>query len=125
MEVVHLQDFTYAIDNVVLWTNIEANCVLIGACIPTLFPLARKLFGASIMGGSTGPSKPRQTGEANEATGGSYAKKKRSQFDTAADIDDSKYIILEERSFQFNIADRRSDDGLTMKKGRGIKEYEW
>ncbi len=33
--------------------SIEANCVLIGACIPTLYPLVKKVFGSSALGGST------------------------------------------------------------------------
>ncbi|KAL2127402.1 hypothetical protein VTI74DRAFT_10804 [Chaetomium olivicolor] len=48
-----MQDFTYNMENLVLWTNIEANCVLIGACIPCLYPLIQKLFGASALGSST------------------------------------------------------------------------
>jgi len=36
-----------------LSTSIEANCVLIGACIPTLYPLLVKIFGVSALGGSS------------------------------------------------------------------------
>ena len=35
--------------------SIEGNFVLIGACIPTLLPLIRKIFGQSVLGGSTPP----------------------------------------------------------------------
>lgn len=34
----------------VLTCSIEADCVLIGACIPTLAPLVRALFGSSVLG---------------------------------------------------------------------------
>ncbi|AEO69775.1 uncharacterized protein THITE_2014519, partial [Thermothielavioides terrestris NRRL 8126] len=44
-----LKDFTFAIDDVVLWTNIEGNLVLIGACIPCLYPLVKKLFGVTAL----------------------------------------------------------------------------
>lgn len=48
-----LRDFTYAIDDLVLWSTIEGNCVLIGACIPTLYPLVTKVFGVRALRGGT------------------------------------------------------------------------
>ncbi|KAK3905154.1 hypothetical protein C8A05DRAFT_13004 [Staphylotrichum tortipilum] len=49
------RDFTYKMNDIVLWTNIEGNCVLIGACIPTLYPLIKKLFGARALAASSTP----------------------------------------------------------------------
>ncbi|KAK4232889.1 hypothetical protein C8A03DRAFT_19924 [Achaetomium macrosporum] len=45
-----LDDYTYAIESIVIWTSIEGNCVIIGACIPTLYPLLNKVFGATVLG---------------------------------------------------------------------------
>ncbi|KAK3331704.1 hypothetical protein B0T19DRAFT_85628 [Cercophora scortea] len=107
----HLADFTYAADDVIIWTNIEGDLVLIGACIPTLFPLVKLLFGKRALGGSTppdtdAPSKPTLANTNGIVTIGSYAKNKKhrkslSQFDNL-DEADSKYIILEERSFHYS-----------------------
>ncbi|KAK3902693.1 hypothetical protein C8A05DRAFT_33597 [Staphylotrichum tortipilum] len=114
-----LDDFTYAVDDVVLWTNIEGNFVLIGACIPTLLPLVRKIFGQSALGGST-PNKEsnqKDSGPNNTIiTIGSYPKGKKraksafglSQLDTIND--ESKYIILEERSFHASTTELRAED---------------
>ncbi|KAK1830899.1 hypothetical protein QBC39DRAFT_308119 [Podospora conica] len=127
-----LTDFTYAVDDVVLWTNIEANFVLIGVCIPTLFPLAKKLFGNSVLGNSygSGPSGGKGvSGDVNPvATIGSMPKKKKSkaasQFDTLND-DDSKYIILEERSFHQTTSEVRSEDMAALEEGRGTRHKNW
>ncbi|CAP71655.1 uncharacterized protein PODANS_6_40 [Podospora anserina S mat+] len=123
-------DFTYTVDDVVLWTNIEANCVIIGACIPCLYPLIRKLFGNSALGGTSGPTGGNSksgggyrgnTGRTNTVvTIGSYAKNKGrsrsksiSQLDTINDMDaDSKYIILEERSFHCSTAELTEPDAV-------------
>jgi len=121
-----LQDFTYAVDDVVLWTNIEANFVLIGACIPTMFPLVKKLFGSSALGGDSSAKKP--TGDSNPiATIGSYPKKKRtksSQFDETID-DGNKYIILEERSFHHSTAELRPGDEEALAQSKGVKHPGW
>ncbi|KAK0618826.1 hypothetical protein B0T14DRAFT_583999 [Immersiella caudata] len=74
-----LQDFTYAVDDVVLLTNIEANFVLIDACIPTMFPLVEKLFGSNALGGDSSGYK-KATDDTNPiVTIGSYPKKKRTK----------------------------------------------
>ncbi|KAK1756624.1 hypothetical protein QBC47DRAFT_452027 [Echria macrotheca] len=118
-------DFTFFIDDVVLWTNIEANFVLIGTCIPTLFPLVRQIFGSSALGGSGAVSKGQKpTGDhssSGPASAFASAKKRAKgsgQFDAVADNDDSKYIILEERSFHCVAEDRRSDDASVLETGR-------
>ncbi|KAK1756667.1 hypothetical protein QBC47DRAFT_319740 [Echria macrotheca] len=136
----HLQDFTYAVDDVVLWTNIEANCVLIGTCIPTLFPLVKKLFGSTALGGSTPgySSSRKKTGgqDGPVVTIGSYPtngnKKRRgksrslSQFDTVVgEGDDGKYIILEERSFHASTAELRPEDASEMERVKATKQSGW
>ncbi|KAK3324941.1 hypothetical protein B0H66DRAFT_107629 [Apodospora peruviana] len=139
----HLQDFTYAVDDVVLWTNIEANCVLIGACIPTLYPLLKKIWGSSVLGGST-PNNKGSSGHAAKSgpasngivTIGSYPtgnKKKRSklgsqfgsQFETLNDDSDSKYIILEERSFQADETRDEETAAIAREQARRTKEPGW
>ncbi|KAK3901759.1 hypothetical protein C8A05DRAFT_44664 [Staphylotrichum tortipilum] len=39
-------DFTYTATDVIIWATVEANCVLIAACIPMLMPLLELWFGA-------------------------------------------------------------------------------
>ncbi|KAK4651098.1 hypothetical protein QC762_0089170 [Podospora pseudocomata] len=128
-----VKDFTYTVDDVVLWTNIEANCVIIGACIPRLYPLIRKVFGKSALGSSarpTGNSKSAglrggSTGPSNTViTIGSYAKNKgrkrgksgshmASNVDTINDLDaDGKYIVLEERSFHYSTTELTAQDAV-------------
>ncbi|KAK0745694.1 hypothetical protein B0T18DRAFT_428801 [Schizothecium vesticola] len=135
-KLVTLQDFSYALGDVVLWTNIEANFVLIGACIPTLFPLMRKLFGASVLGGSSGGAPtPGKSGKSNGMqTFGSHpntgkikkSKKGLSQFDTVDDGDsDSKYIILEERSFHYTARDVREEDAPVLEQVKASKQPGW
>jgi len=103
--------------------SIEGNCVLIGACIPTMLPLIRKIFGQSVLGGSTPPkdsnlkdSNLKDSGPNNALiTIGSFPKGKKraksafglSQLDT---VDDSKYIILEERSFHASTTELQAED---------------
>ncbi|KAK4215053.1 hypothetical protein QBC37DRAFT_460079 [Rhypophila decipiens] len=140
-----LQDFTYAVDDVVLWTNIEANFVLIGACIPTLYPLIRRVWGASALGGSTNKysnnknknssSGPSGHGSNNAiVTIGSMPKRSRhdrragrsvSGLDTFQDSDDSKYIILEERSFQTSEVHDPELANRTQEKIRQTKVQGW
>ncbi|KAM7189103.1 hypothetical protein V8F33_010224 [Rhypophila sp. PSN 637] len=141
-----LQDFTYAVDDVVLWTNIEANFVLIGACIPTLYPLIRRVWGASALGGSTNKysnnknknssSGPSGHGSSNNAivTIGSMPKRSRhnrrggrsvSGLDTFQDSDDSKYIILEERSFQTSEVHDPDLANRTQERIRQTKVQGW
>ncbi|KAK4173346.1 hypothetical protein QBC36DRAFT_245642 [Triangularia setosa] len=148
-----VKDFTYTVDDVVLWTNIEANCVIIGACIPCLYPLIRKLFGNSALGGTssnrpTGNSKSGglrggSNGPSNTViTIGSYAKNRKrgksaahmaSNLDTINDLDaDSKYIILEERSFHCSTTELTEHDaaaanaqGAQKKAERATKHDGW
>lgn len=104
--------------------SIEGNCVLIGACIPTLFPLVKKIFGASALGGSTPKnSNQKQSGpNSTIVTIGSVPKNKKrvksalglSQLDTVND--DSKYIILEERSFHASTTELRAEDAAELRK---------
>lgn len=135
-KLVTLKDFSFALGDVVLWTNIEANFVLIGACIPTLFPLMRKLFGASVLGGSSGGAPtPGKSGQSNGMqTFGSHpntgkikkSKKGLSQFDTVDEGDsDSKYIILEERSFHYSARDVREEDGPVLEQVKASKQPGW
>lgn len=98
--------------------SIEGNCVLIGACIPCLYPLVKRVFGASALGGSTPKESHQKQSDQNNntiITIGSYPKKKRgkgtlglSQLDTIND--ESKYIILEERSFHASTTELRAEE---------------
>ncbi|KAF5255854.1 hypothetical protein FOXYS1_13707 [Fusarium oxysporum] len=47
-------DFTFVAENLVIWVSIEANCVIMAACIPILMPLAELIFGKNFL--SNGPS---------------------------------------------------------------------
>ena len=114
------------------WSSIEANFVLIGTCIPTLFPVVKKLFGNSILGNShgKGPSDG-QGGSGNQnpvPTIGSAQKKRKgtalSPFDTIND-DDSKYIILEERYTHQTSSEMRSEDVAVLEEGREIRHKDW
>lgn len=104
---------------------------MIGTCIPTLFPLVKKLFGNSVWGSkrSSGPSggKP-GSGENHIATIGSTPKKKKgrtlSQFDTLND-EDSKYIILEERSSHQAPSETRVEDNAALEEGQGTRSRDW
>ncbi|KAL2021739.1 hypothetical protein VTK56DRAFT_6682 [Thermocarpiscus australiensis] len=127
---IYIQDYTYAVDDVVLWTNIEGNCVTIGACIPTLFPLVKKLFGASALGGSSrtkrsdqgqpsGPSGPSGPSTA-VVTIGSYPRSKNrprkvSQLETVND-DDNKAIALEEHPSASSTAPLRAGEGAAAQQ---------
>jgi hypothetical protein len=91
--------------------------VLIGACIPTLFPLAKKFFGASVLSSSS-HSAPKDGQKSAIRTIGSYPKNKKrpkrsvlglSDLDTIKDMDtvndNNKYITLEEGAFRVSIAE--------------------
>jgi hypothetical protein len=41
--------------NLVIWTSIEANSVIISACIPMLMPLVELIFGENFLSGGSGP----------------------------------------------------------------------
>lgn len=126
-----LKDFTYAVDDVVLWTNIEANCVIIGACIPTMFPLVKKIFGNKALGDSgPGPAGKGPTDDSSPiVTIGSYPKKSRrpksSQFGLEDTVDDSKYIILEERSYHQSTTELKPGDEAVLEQARGVKHPGW
>lgn len=92
--------------------------MLIGACIPCLYPLVKKVFGASALGGSTPKdSRQIQSGQNNNTiiTIGSYPNNKNrgkgifglSELDTIND--DSKYIISEENSFHASKTELRAE----------------
>ena len=107
---------TDSVDDIILWTNIEANCVLIGACIPTLYPLAKQIFGSAVLGGSTpnrgasGPDDP----SAGIVTIGSHGKRKKpdiSLFELETDTrTGSRDVILEDRPMSSSA--RSVDKGL-------------
>jgi hypothetical protein len=41
--------------NLVIWTSIEANSVIISACIPMLMPLVELIFGENFLSGGSKP----------------------------------------------------------------------
>lgn len=115
------------------WYTALKPTVIIGACIPCLYPLIRMVFGKSALGSSarpTGNSKSAglrggNTGPSNTViTIGSYAKNKgrkrgksgshmASNLDTITDLDaDGKYIILEERSFHYSTTELTAQDAI-------------
>lgn len=55
--------------------SIEANCVVIGACIPTLYPLIQRVFGNSVLGSTKSDSSEQQRPPLQ--TIGSYVHNKR------------------------------------------------
>lgn len=86
-----------AVDDLILWTrfvafpldafyycdpltvhlfSIEANCVIIGACIPTLYPLIQRIFGKSALG-STKYDSGNQQRPPLQTIGSSVRKKRR------------------------------------------------
>ncbi len=115
--------------------------MLIGACIPTLFPLIKKLFGASALGGSTRKNSGQKQSDPNNSntvvTIGSYPKNKKrpkgsalglSQLDTVSD--DSKYIILEERSVHTSTTELQEEDAVELQhhaqqQGRATSHPGW
>jgi hypothetical protein len=98
-----------------------------------MLPLAKKIFGSSAFGGSSGPSGPsgNSDGKGNPlATFGSTQKSKKSKkgangFDTMNDDSDSKYIILEERSFRFNETTRDPDETSTHERAKAVRLGGW
>jgi len=104
--------------------SIEGNCVLIGACIPTLYPLIKKIFGARVLGGST-PKNSNQNGSGpnkNYAiiTIGSSPQRKRyargavfelSQLDTI-DEDNKHQVAIEVRSLNNQTVGLRDEDSM-------------
>lgn len=90
--------------------------MLIGACIPTLFPLVKKIFGASALGVNT----PKRSGQKQSgptigvATIGSYPKNRRRPKSTLGltqlDDDEAKSIALAERSLAASTTELRQED---------------
>ncbi|KAK4223429.1 hypothetical protein QBC38DRAFT_52011 [Podospora fimiseda] len=146
-----IKDFTYTVDDVIVWTNIEACCVLIGACIPTLYPMMKKIFGNSVLGGTSRRTASKGTpGSGYKMSGrsgrsgsgangtvvtiGSRPKKGRSRtgshhlntnLDTINDIDaDGKYVILEERSFHYSTTELAEHDAVAASAAHARKEAE-
>ena len=123
----HIQDFTYAVDDIIIWTCVEGNCILIGACIPTLYPLVRQVFGSSALGGITPRLENKETDSNNPPTIGSYPKEKKPvkstlRFDTTDEIE-SKFMV-EERSVVLNTSDARDEEAASESALRA-KESGW
>ena len=125
-----------------LLASIEANCVIIGACIPLLLPLMNKFFGSSVFGstgrptgapsGMSGPSARKSNKGTGLSTFGSGAnstskskKKLSSHFDNMDDSEDSKYIILEERSFQYSTKAAGDEDASVLERAKATKQEGW
>lgn len=108
-------DFTWAVDDLVLWTNIEANCVIIGACIPCLYPLVKKVFGASALSGGT-PRHQNQNQGGTIITIGSSPKRQRrpvrpfglSELDTRNG--ENKNGAVQERTLHISTTELRAED---------------
>ncbi|KAK4096009.1 hypothetical protein N658DRAFT_528045 [Parathielavia hyrcaniae] len=76
--ILNVHDLTYAVDDIILWTNIEANCVIIGACIPCLYPLVKKLWGTAALETKKRSTQGRSDGSNTVITiGGSAVKPKK------------------------------------------------
>ncbi len=98
----------------------------------------RQLFGASILGSSkprvTGGTGDGKSGERNHiATFGSFPasgkgkKSKKSSLTQFAEMegDQSKYIILEERSFHRSTSELRPEDEVMLEQARATKPAGW
>jgi hypothetical protein len=102
--------------------SIEGNCVLIGACIPCLFPLVKKIFGASALSGSRPKLANQAHGRSDGTiiTIGSHPKDKKrardslglSQLDTITD--DNKDVILEKGSFHASTTELRLEGTIAQ-----------
>lgn len=104
-------DFTYDVDNIVLWTSIEATCVLIGACIPCLYPLVKKLFGARALGGTT--SEAAQHATPATIGGGTPLRRKRAKVSVGTAGTSAIATVDEaEDDLEGNSRGIRLDDGL-------------
>lgn len=55
-ELLDKSDFTYTTSGVVIWTIIEANSVIIAACIPMIMPLIERWFGRSLLSSRATPT---------------------------------------------------------------------
>ena len=62
--------------------SIEANFVLIGACIPTLYPLLTKIFGAAVLGSAASRSGTKSGRPTIQTIGSFKSRKKRSGLTT-------------------------------------------
>jgi hypothetical protein len=104
--------------------SIEGNCVTIGACIPTLYPLIKRIFGARVLGGSTPKNSNQKQGGPKDnntiVTIGASPRKKKPAKDTLLDLsqldtvnEDNKYIALEERSSHGSASELRDNDTST------------
>ncbi|KAK4039654.1 hypothetical protein C8A01DRAFT_16397 [Parachaetomium inaequale] len=125
-------DFTYSVDEIVLWTNIEGNCVLIGACIPCLFPLVKKIFSASALSGS----RPKHGKQAHSGPNGTIItigsrpkdrKRARGSFGLShleTTTDNSKDIILEERPFHASTAELRLEERIAQQEQQNQHQQE-
>lgn len=59
-------------------------------------------------------------------TGTAKSKKKlSSHFDNLDDSEDSKYIILEERSFQYSTKSAGDEDASVLERARATKQEGW
>lgn len=102
----------------------------------------KKVFGSSALGGSTGKTSGGVSGQSgsrgnksgNGAVGlvtfgaGSSKKSKTlsSHYDnTTHDSEDSKYIILEERSFQYSSREAGDEDASVLERARGTRQAGW
>ncbi|KAJ5190730.1 uncharacterized protein N7498_009715 [Penicillium cinerascens] len=54
-------DYTYGTADLVMWTNIEADVVVIASCIPTLQPLLELIMGKRTLGSYGGSGKYKQS----------------------------------------------------------------
>ncbi|KAH6627307.1 hypothetical protein F5144DRAFT_575494 [Chaetomium tenue] len=108
-------DYTWSVDDLVLWTNIEANCVLFGACIPCLFPLVEKIFGASALSGRA-PRHQNQDQGGTAITIGSSPKKRRQPRDPlglsqlATQDNKNKNNVIEQRTLHISTTELRAED---------------
>ncbi|RYN92430.1 hypothetical protein AA0120_g4874 [Alternaria tenuissima] len=61
-------DFSYDTADITVWTSIEGNAIIIGACIPTLQPLFDQLFGHGLFS-SLGGGRDRGGYKSNDRSG--------------------------------------------------------
>ncbi|KAK3387970.1 hypothetical protein B0H63DRAFT_167655 [Podospora didyma] len=124
----HIKDFTYAVDDVIIWTNVEGNCILIGACIPTLYPLVRRIFGSSALGGIAPKEENKGTDSNNPPTIGSDPKKRKPvkstlRYDTTDELE-SKFVV-EERPIIINTSAAHDIEATPSETALTTKESRW
>ncbi|KAJ5551456.1 hypothetical protein N7535_000594, partial [Penicillium sp. DV-2018c] len=91
-------DYTYGTADLVMWTNIEADVVVIASCIPTLQPLLEMILGRRAMGSYSQGKSDQHKGSSNFPS--SFSRSKRSN---AQGKDDLGFTNIDSQGSQESI----------------------